>query len=72
MDSQAWSLDHIQPKSRGGTNILTNAGQTTKLANQMKSDMTVDDLIDMCKKVLVNFGHVVVSKEEMLYKDIKK
>jgi len=72
MDSQAWSLDHIQPKSRGGTNILTNAGQTTKLANQMKSDMTVDELIDMCKKVLVNFGHVVVSKEEMLYKDIKR
>ena len=72
MDSQAWSLDHILPKSRGGTNELTNAGQTIKLANQMKSDMTVDEMIDMCKKVLVNFGHVVLSKEEMLYNDIKK
>ena len=71
-DSTQWSLDHITPKSRGGTNELSNAGQTTKLANQMKSDMTVDELIDMCKKVLVNFGHVVLSKEEMLYNDIKK
>ena len=72
MDSQAWSLDHILPKSRGGTNELTNAGQTTKLANQMKSDMTVDELLEMCRKVLVNHGHVVLSKEEILYGEIKR
>ena len=62
MDSQAWSLDHIQPKSKGGTNELTNAGQATKLANQMKSDMTVDELLDMCKKVLTNNGYIIEKK----------
>ena len=59
MDSQAWSLDHIQPRSRGGTNEFTNAGQTTKLANQMKSDMTVDELHEMCKKILNHAGYRV-------------
>ena len=58
-DSQHWSLDHIVPKSRGGTNELTNAGQTLKIVNQMKSDMTVDELHEMCKKILNHAGYRV-------------
>ncbi len=58
-DSTQWSLDHILPKSRGGTNDLTNAGQTTKMANQMKSSMTLEELLDMCEKILVHNGYEV-------------
>ena len=58
-NSQHWSLDHIVPKSRGGTNALTNAGQTLKIVNQMKSDMTVDELHEMCKKILNHAGYRV-------------
>ena len=58
-DSTQWSLDHIIPKSRGGTNELSNAGQTTKMANQMKSSMTMEELFDMCQKVLVHNGYKV-------------
>jgi len=58
-DSTQWSLDHIIPKSRGGTNELSNAGQTTKMANQMKSSMTMEELFDMCQKILVHNGYKV-------------
>ena len=58
-DSTQWSLDHIMPKSRGGTNELSNAGQTTKMANQMKSSMTMEELFDMCEKILTHNGYKV-------------
>jgi len=58
-DSTQWSLDHITPKSRGGTSELTNAGQTTKMANQMKSSMTMEELLDMCEKILIHNGYKV-------------
>ena len=58
-DSTQWSLDHILPKSRGGTNDLANAGQTTKMANQMKSSMTLEELLNMCEKILVHNGYEV-------------
>ena len=58
-DSTQWSLDHITPKSRGGTNELSNAGQTTKMANQMKSSMTMEELFDMCQKILTHNGYKV-------------
>jgi 5-methylcytosine-specific restriction endonuclease McrA len=58
-DSTQWSLDHITPKSRGGTNELTNAGQTTRIANQMKSSMTIEELLNMCERILTHNGYRV-------------
>tara|TARA_B100002019_G_scaffold231392_1_gene205026 strand:+ start:378 stop:1046 length:669 start_codon:yes stop_codon:yes gene_type:complete len=59
MDSQAYSLDHIMPKSRGGDNSIDNCGLTTKRANQMKTDMTVDEFLNACKAVLNHHGYSV-------------
>lgn len=42
-------LDHIDP-TKG--NELDNIGVTQKYANQMKSDMSVDELVQMCKKII--------------------
>ena len=62
MDSQAYSLDHIVAKSKGGDNSLENCGLTTKIANQMKSYQTVEELIENCKKILEVRGYKVYKK----------
>lgn len=49
-----YSLDHIVPAARGGSNELSNLGFTTKQANMAKSDMTLDEFIELCIKVLVH------------------
>lgn len=46
-------LDHVDPN---GGNEISNMAFTTKYANQMKSDQTIDELIDMCKKILNHLG----------------
>lgn len=54
-----YQLDHIQPVSRGGSNELDNLGIVTPTANQVKSDMTLEELIEFCKDVLTYNGHKV-------------
>lgn len=40
-----YQLDHIIPVSKGGTNDLENMGLTIPIVNQMKSDLTVEELL---------------------------
>lgn len=47
-----YSLDHIIPVSRGGSNTLCNLGITHKTVNNIKSDLTPDELIKWCIKIL--------------------
>jgi len=54
---RTYQFDHIQPASRGGTNTIDNLGICTKQANMSKSDMTLEELIEFCKQVLVNHGY---------------
>lgn len=61
LDNSAYQLDHIIPHSKGGSNSLENMGLTTKNANQAKSDMTKDELIDLCKKILIHNGYTISS-----------
>ena len=51
-DMSSYSLDHINPLSRGGKSTLDNMGLTTKIANQSKSGLTREEFIDLCIKVL--------------------
>ena len=48
----SYEFDHIIPVSRGGDNSLDNLQIAIKKANQSKRDMTPDELIFFCKKVL--------------------
>jgi CRISPR/Cas system Type II protein with McrA/HNH and RuvC-like nuclease domain len=60
LDAKSFEFDHIIPRSKNGTNTLDNCGLTIKDANRAKSDMTLDDFINLCKKVLTNHGYSVV------------
>lgn len=57
-----YQLDHITPASRGGSNGFSNLGITHKIVNQMKGDLTPEELIDWCKKVLAFNGYEVIDK----------
>lgn len=54
-----YCLDHIVPVSKGGTNELENMGITTPEANASKTDLKIDEYLELCKKVLINFGYSV-------------
>lgn len=56
---KTYQLDHIIPTSKNGQNTLDNLGLTTKEANLAKRDLSVDEFINLCKKVLQNNGYKV-------------
>jgi len=56
-----YSFDHIIPQSRGGDNSIENLGVTIKKINTMKTDMTPDELIEACIKIL-KFNNYSVEK----------
>ena len=56
---RTYQFDHITPRSKGGTNTLDNLGICTKVANSSKTDMTKDEYIEHCKKVLLHNGYNV-------------
>ena len=57
-----YNFDHIIPASKGGLNTFDNLGILTEKVNKMKSDMTPDELIEMCVKILTYNGYKI-SKE---------
>lgn len=59
LNENNYSFDHIIPVSKGGDNSLENLGLTISIVNRMKSDMTVDEFIEQCIKVLKYNGYNV-------------
>jgi 5-methylcytosine-specific restriction endonuclease McrA len=55
----SYSLDHIKPRSRGGSIELSNMGFTCPEANESKSSRTVKEHLDYCAEVLTNHGYSV-------------
>jgi 5-methylcytosine-specific restriction endonuclease McrA len=56
-----YHLDHIVPVSRGGNNSIDNLGITHPIVNQMKGDLTPEELIEWCIKIL-EFSNYKVMK----------
>lgn len=59
LNENTYHLDHIIPSSKGGDNSLENLGILHKTVNIMKSDLTPDEVIEWCKKILLNNGYTV-------------
>lgn len=55
-----YSLDHIIPVSRGGSNELSNMSFTIPEANFAKNNMTNEEFVALCKEVCEHFGYTVV------------
>lgn len=54
-----YNFDHIIPASKGGLNTLENLGITHEIVNYMKGDLTPDELIEWCVKILKHNGYQV-------------
>jgi CRISPR/Cas system Type II protein with McrA/HNH and RuvC-like nuclease domain len=54
-----YEFDHIYPRILGGDSSFDNLGVARPEANRAKSDMTVEEFIELCKDVLENFGYTV-------------
>lgn len=59
IETDKYSLDHIVPVEKGGTNELDNLGITIPEANASKTNLTVEEYVNLCKKVLENFGYTI-------------
>ena len=51
-DSSSYSLDHIIPRSKGGDSSLENCALACREANQAKSDLNLEEFIDLCQAVV--------------------
>lgn len=63
MNGKSYNFDHIIPPTKGGNNSLENLGILTSEINWMKRDLTPDEFIDICKKILIHQGYTVVKGE---------
>ena len=61
-NTKSWHLDHMTPRSKGGNNDIENANICTKEANLAKSDLSLEDFINLCKSVLEHNGYDVNKK----------
>jgi CRISPR/Cas system Type II protein with McrA/HNH and RuvC-like nuclease domain len=56
---RTYQFDHKIPVSKNGDNSIDNLGLCTKEVNLAKRDLTPDEFIALCKKVLVHQGYTV-------------
>ena len=59
LEPESYQLDHIIPVSKNGDNSLDNLGVVSPQANRVKSDLTVDELLDICRRILIHNGYIV-------------
>lgn len=56
---ETWHLDHIVPKSKGGTLGLDNLAVCCAHANFAKWDMALEDLHILCQEILEHAGYSI-------------
>ena len=58
-EPRTYQFDHITPYGKGGASTLENLGIVCKEANLAKSDLTVPELLGLCKEILEHHGYIV-------------
>jgi len=56
---RTYHFDHKVPRSRGGEATIDNLGICTGQANRAKQDLTPEEFLEFCRKVLVHNGYDV-------------
>jgi hypothetical protein len=62
VEPKTYSFDHKIPPNKGGDNSIENLGITCREANYAKSDLLLDQFIELCKEILVHHGYEVKRK----------
>jgi len=57
-------FDHIVPRSRGGQNTLENLGIAIPEANKAKGNLHLNEFLNLCEMILLNFGYGVTKSPE--------
>jgi CRISPR/Cas system Type II protein with McrA/HNH and RuvC-like nuclease domain len=57
--TRSYHFDHVVPVSKGGDNSLDNLGLCVKEANVAKNNLTVEQLIELCKDILQHHGYKI-------------
>ena len=60
-----YELDHLEPYSLNENYSLDNMRVAIPKANRSKSDMSLEEYINLCKLVLINFGYEVKEPENI-------
>jgi CRISPR/Cas system Type II protein with McrA/HNH and RuvC-like nuclease domain len=58
-EPRTYHFDHIIPVSKGGDCSFENLGIARKESNKAKSDLLVEEFIELCKDVLEHNGYIV-------------
>jgi 5-methylcytosine-specific restriction endonuclease McrA len=61
-EAKTYEFDHRVPYAKNGESTIDNLGIVCKQANRMKHDMTVAELVGMCKEILEHQGYDVRPK----------
>lgn len=59
-EPKTYHFDHVESVSKGGDNTIDNLGICCREANQAKHDMSVKELLELCKEILEHNGHQVI------------
>lgn len=61
-ETHTYHFDHKMPYSKGGSSEIENLGITCKEANLAKSNMTIEEFLQICKETLEFNGYEVKLK----------
>lgn len=64
-DGKQYAFDHKIPVSKGGDNSLANLGLCLIKANMSKTDMTLEEYLTLCQKVLTHHGYKVTKSANL-------
>jgi CRISPR/Cas system Type II protein with McrA/HNH and RuvC-like nuclease domain len=59
-----YNFDHIIPVSRGGNNLIDNLGILHEIVNRMKFNLTNEEFIGWCIKILRHNGYKIKGKND--------